>query len=128
MSNGSRSVHITDRSAARYRTGSSDGAILELELIDGSYWRIGLSEISESGLSFALDLCPAWLSPGATIEQTLISAGNLVSSGCLKIVHVRFTSASGTSCGAEFFPRTAADQRSLSQLIARLDEQGLRSS
>ena len=126
MSTGNRSVHITDRSAVRYQTGFSDRAILELELIDGSYWRIGLSEISESGLSFALDLCPAWLSPGASIEQALISAGNLVSSGCLKIVHVRFTSASGTSCGAEFLPRTAADQGSLSQLIARLDEQGLR--
>jgi hypothetical protein len=124
---GSRSVYGHKRSAARYRPVRADDAFIEFDSSDGSHRKFGLVEVSAAAVGFALDGDPVGLSVGATIDLATISAGALRVAGRLRVVHLTSGFASGTVCGAQFSPATEADERTLSQWIARLDARGLRS-
>ena len=124
---GPHSVHGVKRSAARYRPDRADDAHVEIDLVDGSRWKIGLLEVSTSGICFRLEQDSTALSAGTIIEMATISAGTLKSTGAVRVVYATSEFAAGTVCGAEFVPRTEADKQALSQFLARLEEKGLRS-
>lgn len=124
---GPHSIYGHKRSAARYRPGRADDAFVEFDSNEGPHRKFCVAEISATGVCFGLDQSPRVLFAGATIEMATISAGGLRIAGRLRAVHVTSGFASGTICGAEFFPRTQEDERALAQLISRFEKRGLRS-
>ena len=127
MPDGPHLAYSRERRAWRFRPEHADEAFVDLDLADGSHWRLSLVVISAMGFGFNLHDDRPLLTVGTRIDNVTIQVGGLRIAGSMRVAHVSPKIAVDPICGAEFTPTSEADTRKMNFLISRLEQRNPRS-
>lgn len=97
-------------------------ASIELNLADWTRCKLQVVEVSKNGVRFLLhDDRPA-LTVGTQVAHATLLVMGLRVVGSLVVAHVTPRRKASTMCGAEFYPSTDADKRTMAILFGALVE------
>ncbi len=121
-------ITTTRRRQLRYSL-TGNRACLEFEYPSpkGRQYRLTLTDMSASGVSFSLDREEApLLEAGTTVSSALVRVGDCMIRGDLLIMHMTPDSETTLVCGALLYPESDSDLIKLKSVIAGMEIAGVK--
>jgi hypothetical protein len=114
------SVYGCQRNGERHRVLYAEEAFVEFVDPFDRLWRFELLGISSRGICFGLDAAHPTLERGSRLDRIVLQIAKVRIDGSMTIAHSTEEFASGTICGGQFDSATAADERKLAEVIAKM--------
>ena len=121
--------NITERRRARRLSVEHEAeAFVQFDLVGRSRWKLSLVEISALGVGFRLENGRPSLAIGTELDKVTLNVVGLRIVGKIRVAHVTRKPGEDIYCGAEFYPSTEGEQRTLALVLSSLDKRSPQSN